>query len=215
MSVVTYSMKKDWNKKLSKNFSAYEFACNDKSDEFKVATELVGTLQQVRDHFGKPVIINSAYRTPAYNISIGGSSRSQHCMGTAADICIKGVDPLRIALYIASLPYFQTHGGIGYYNRAQVTGGFVHVDVRLNVSRWISKSGTAYKVTNKIMPTIKLGSKDGFNGTGYAVTALQRHLGIAADGIFGAGTKAKLIEWQKAHGLNADGVCGMATWGSF
>ena len=71
MSIITYSMKKDWNKKLSKNFCAYEFACNDRSDEFKVATELVETLQQIRDHFGKPVLISSAYRTPAYNISIG------------------------------------------------------------------------------------------------------------------------------------------------
>lgn len=215
MSVITYSMKKDWNKKLSKNFCAYEFACNDKSDEFKVATELVEILQQVRDHFGKPVIINSAYRTPAYNISIGGSSKSQHCLGTAADIRIAGVDPVRIALYVASLSYFQKHGGIGYYSRAQVTGGFVHVDVRVNVSRWISKTGTAYLSASNIMPTIKQGSKDATSSVSYAVTVLQRHLGVTADGIFGAGTKAKLIEWQKAHGLVADGICGMATWSSF
>lgn len=215
MSVITYSMKKDWNKKLSKNFSAYEFACNDKSDKFLVSTELVEVLQQVRDHFGKPVQINSAYRSPAYNISIGGSSHSQHCIGTAADICIKGIDPIRIALYVASLPYFQKHGGIGYYNRAQVTGGFVHVDVRKTPSRWISKSGTAYQVVSKIMPTIRQGSKDSTNGASYAVTVLQRHLGVKADGIFGVGTKTKLVEWQKTHGLTADGICGMATWGSF
>ena len=54
------------------------------------------------------------------------------------------------------------------------------------------------------MPTIKMGAKDGVNGAGYAVTALQRHLGVAADGIFGTGTKAKLVEWQKVHGLAAD-----------
>lgn len=41
------------------------------------------------------------------------------------------------------------------------------------------------------------------------------HLGITADGIFGAGTKAKLIEYQKAHDLTADGICGPATWSSF
>ena len=188
---------------------------NDRSDEFKVATELVETLQQIRDHFGKPVLISSAYRTPAYNISIGGSSRSQHCLGTAADIHINGVDPIRIALYVASLPYFQKHGGIGYYSRAQVTGGFVHVDVRETHSRWVSKSGTAYQVVSKIMPTIRQGSKDCTGGVSYAVTVLQRHLGLKVDGIFGAGTKAKLVEWQKAHGLAADGICGMATWGSF
>lgn len=28
-------------------------------------------------------------------------------------------------------------------------------------------------------------------------------------------TMHKLMEWQKAHGLAADGICGMATWGSF
>ena len=199
MSVVTYSLKKDWNKKLSKNFCAYEFACNDKSDKFLVSTELVEVLQQVRDHFGKPVQINSAYRSPAYNISIG----------------IKGIDPIRIALYVASLPYFKSHGGIGYYSRAQVTGGFVHVDVREAPSRWISKVGTSYKVVSKIMPTIRQGSKDCYNGVSYTVTVLQRHLGVKADGIFGAGTKAKLVEWQKAHGLAADGICGMATWSSF
>ena len=215
MSVVTYSMKKDWNKKVSEHFSVYEFACSDKSDTVLIDSQLVEVLEQVRQHFGQAVIINSAYRTSSYNISIGGSPKSQHCLGTAADICIKGIDPVRIALYVASLPYYQNHGGIGYYNRASVTAGFVHVDVRTNVSRWISKAGTSYKVVSKIMPTIKEGSKDGVNGVGYAVTALQRHLGITADGSFGATTKAKLIEWQKAHGLTADSIAGSATWGAF
>lgn len=79
----------------------------------------------------------------------------------------------------------------------------------------ISKSGTAYQVVSKIMPTIRQGSKDSTNGVSYAVTVLQRHLGLKVDGIFGAGTKAKLVEWQKTHGLAADGICGMATWSSF
>lgn len=215
MAVNTYSMKKDWNKKVSAHFSVYEFACSDKSDTVLVDTLLIEVLEQIRSHFGKPVKINSAYRTPAYNISIGGSPRSQHCLGTAADIRIVGVDPIQIALYVASLPYFQKHGGIGYYSRAQVTSGFVHVDVRVTPSRWISKGGTVYQVVSKIMPTIRQGSKDSNGGVSYAVTVLQRHLGVKVDGIFGAGTKAKLVEWQKAHGLTADGICGMATWGSF
>lgn len=88
-------------------------------------------------------------------------------------------------------------------------------DVRETHSRWVSKSGTAYQVVSKIMPTIRQGSKDCTGGVSYAVTVLQRHLGLKVDGIFGTGTKAKLVEWQKAHGLAADGICGMATWGSF
>lgn len=215
MSVITYSMKRDWNKKLSGHFSVYEFACNDKSDKVLIDTELVSILEQVRAHFGKPVNINSAYRTPAYNISIGGSSKSQHCLGTAADIWIKGVDPIRIVLYVSSLPYFAKSGGIGYYSRAVLTSGFVHVDVRTTRSRWISKSGTKYISVANLMPTIRQGAKDATNGVSYAVTVLQRHLGVKADGIFGANTRAKLIEHQKGHGLVADGICGPATWGSF
>lgn len=213
--VNTYSMKKDWNKKVSAHFSVYEFACSDKSDTVLIDSELIEVLEQVRTHFGKPVKINSAYRTPAYNISIGGSSKSQHCLGLAADIRIAGVDPIQIALYVASLPYFVNRGGIGYYSRVGLKDGFVHVDVRSWKSRWISKSGTAYVSVSKIMPTIKQGSKDCMNGVSYAVTVLQRHLGVTADGTFGAGTKAKLIEYQKAHSLVADGICGTGTWSSF
>lgn len=215
MAVNTYSMKKDWNKKVSAHFSVYEFACSDKSDTVLISTELIEVLEQIRAHFGKPVKINSAYRTPAYNISIGGSSKSQHCLGLAADIRIVGVDPIQIALYASSLPFYAKQGGIGYYSRVGLKDGFVHVDVRSWKSRWISKAGTAYVSVSKIMPTIKQGSKDRVNGASYAVTVLQRHLSVATDGIFGAGTKAALIEYQKAHGLSADGICGPATWSSF
>ena len=200
---------------MSAHFSVYEFACSDKSDTVLVDSQLIEVLEQIRAHFGAPVHINSGYRTPAYNISIGGSPRSQHCLGTAADIWIKGVDPIRIALYVSSLPYFAKSGGIGYYSRAVLTSGFVHVDVRSWKSRWISKAGTAYVSVSKIMPTIRQGSKDRVNGVSYAVTVLQRHLGINVDGNFGAGTREKLIAYQKAHGLSADGICGPATWGSF
>jgi cell wall-associated NlpC family hydrolase len=45
-----------------------------------------------------------------------------------------------------------------------------------------------------------------------AVVALQRRLGISADGIFGPGTQAAVKRFQRAHGLTADGVVGPATW---
>lgn len=47
----------------------------------------------------------------------------------------------------------------------------------------------------------------------YAVTVLQRHLGIKnPDGVFGTATEAAVIAWQKNHGLTADGVVGEKTW---
>jgi predicted heme/steroid binding protein len=47
---------------------------------------------------------------------------------------------------------------------------------------------------------------------GSAVRLLQRRLGIAADGVFGPGTKRALKRFQRTHGLSADGVAGPATW---
>ena len=54
----------------------------------ELSHDLVEILQKIRDHFGKAVNINSAYRTPAKNKQVGGAAYSQHLYGMAADISI-------------------------------------------------------------------------------------------------------------------------------
>lgn len=49
-------------------------------------------LEPVREHFGAPLIINSAYRCPALNQVVGGSKTSQHLKFEAADFYILGKD---------------------------------------------------------------------------------------------------------------------------
>lgn len=115
------------------NFKVVEFACKDGSDYLKTDSALVIMLQKIRDHFGKPVIINSAYRNATYNKKIGGAVRSQHIYGKAADICISGVAPIDIARYAESS--CELIKGIGLY-----TWG-VHVDTRTTPSKWDSTSG--------------------------------------------------------------------------
>ena len=100
MAVKKYSLKKDGNKKLSKNFKVREFACKDGSDEILIDNTLVNVLQHIRNTLGVSLTINSGYRTPAYNKRIGGSSNSMHTKGMAADVYANGVDPIVIA-YIA------------------------------------------------------------------------------------------------------------------
>ena len=126
--VKVYSKAKEGNIKLSKNFTVKEFACSDGTDTVFISLALVNLLQKIRNHFGKAVIINSAYRTEAHNKSIGGATYSQHKYGLAADIHINGVTPKEIAAYVETL--MPSSGGIGIYK------SFVHVDVRQVKSRW-------------------------------------------------------------------------------
>ena len=42
--------------------------------------------EPVRNHFKKPIGINSGYRSEAVNKAVHGSSTSQHCKGEALDI---------------------------------------------------------------------------------------------------------------------------------
>lgn len=133
MGVKTYSVKSDGNKYLSANFKVSEFRCNDGSDKVLISDELVTLLQKIRNHFGRAVTINSAYRTESYNKKIGGATRSQHILGTAADITISGVSPLAVAQYAEFLQ--PQSGGIGVYKT------FTHIDVRSSRSRWDNRSG--------------------------------------------------------------------------
>ncbi len=48
--------------------------------------ELVVMFEKIRAIWAKPIIINSAYRTLAYNESIGGALDSQHTHGKALDL---------------------------------------------------------------------------------------------------------------------------------
>lgn len=43
-------------------------------------------LNQIREEFGEPIIVNSAFRTPIVNHAVGGDSNSFHLKGRAADI---------------------------------------------------------------------------------------------------------------------------------
>lgn len=124
---------------LTANFKVREFACQDGSDTLFISTELTQVLQKIRARFGKPVTINSAYRTEQHNKKVGGSPFSQHKYGTAADIVVQEVAPKEVARYAETL--LGGKGGIGLY----VWG--VHVDVRASRSRWNSTSGREVAVS--------------------------------------------------------------------
>jgi len=55
------------------------------------------------------------------------------------------------------------------------------------------------------------GSGAGSTTGGASVSAIQRALGLPADGVYGRKTKAAVRRFQRRHGLDVDGVVGPAT----
>ena len=50
-------------------------------------------LEEVRAILKRPIMVNSAYRSPKVNEAIGSKPTSQHCNGCAADIKVPGLTP--------------------------------------------------------------------------------------------------------------------------
>jgi len=60
-------------------------------------------------------------------------------------------------------------------------------------------------------PPASGGSSAGSGASGSSVSAIQRALGIAADGVYGPQTRAAVRRFQRREGLAVDGVAGPAT----
>lgn len=61
---------------------------NEPNDEQLDSMKAVATniFERVRAHFGKPIRINSFFRSGALNKAVGGAITSQHCKGEAIDV---------------------------------------------------------------------------------------------------------------------------------
>ena len=127
-NVVVYDTFTEGRTKVSENFTVAEFASKDGSRVVIINPKLPEYLQKARDHFGKPMIITSGYRTTAHNIKVGGVSNSQHVFGNAADVYIPGVSVTDLYNYLCEIA--GNNCGIGIYDT------FVHFDVRTTKSRF-------------------------------------------------------------------------------
>ena len=131
MAIKQYTKGK--NTTLSTNFKSTEFDCHGSGccSTTLIDEQLVNYLQNIRNHFNKPVNISSAYRCITHNKKIGGATGSKHSKGQAADIYINGVSPAEIAKYAESIGIL----GIGLYE-TNSDGYFVHIDTRTTKSFW-------------------------------------------------------------------------------
>lgn len=211
MAIKTYQ--KGSKEQLSENFQAFEFDCGcTECKETLIDEKLVEYLQKIREHFGKPIGGSrlTAYRCPAHNAQVPNAAKnSRHTLGMAADISIAGVSPAEIAKFAESIGVL----GIGLYDTDK-DGHFVHIDTRTIKSFWFGHAqqrrttfgGAPVQTVQIQLPVLRKGD------SGEAVEALQKLLGVEADGLFGGKTHAALLAFQNANELEADGIAGVASW---
>mgnify|MGYP003116931453 CR=1 FL=1 len=133
--------------KLSDNFSVIEFTKSQTAERKGIQNNpneihtiamvelCLNVLERVRSAFGKPVTINSGYRSPALCEAIGSKSTSQHCDGEAADIEIYGVSNYDLAKYIENNLNFDQLI-LECWDGIEPNSGWVHVSyVNENANR--------------------------------------------------------------------------------
>ena len=122
--------------RLTENFRKEEFDSKDgacmPNDVLNNISELAKNVQIIRDYVGVPLTINSGYRSPSHNKSVGGVANSYHVQGKASDLSSKQITPKK--LYDAILKLIADgkiyNGGVGIYNT------FVHYDIGGKGRRW-------------------------------------------------------------------------------
>jgi len=114
---------------LSQHFWRREFACKCGCGFDTVDAELIYVLEKLRYELDESIIrITSGCRCPEYNAKIGGSPRSQHLKGKAADFVVKNYHADDVSNVFEL--WFPNHYGLGRYH------GRTHIDVRGKKSRW-------------------------------------------------------------------------------
>lgn len=103
---------------LSPHFTLAELTCTDHRqfdntpnvEEIENLRRLAAFLELVKDRLGgRPIMVNSAFRSKAVNDAVGSSDKSQHRLGCAADLRVPGMTPDQVvrAVMTSGLEYDQ------------------------------------------------------------------------------------------------------------
>ena len=184
--------------KLSAHFNSTEFDCHGSGccSQTLINEKLIEYLEKIREHFGKPITITSAYRCPTHNRNVGGATGSRHSKGDAADIVVSGVAPREVAKYAESIGVL----GIGLYETS-ADGFFTHIDTRDYKSFWYGQAcaarstfgGTSASSGN----SSNINSSNNVSSSDYSlkdfVKDIQGACGAKVDGIAGSETLSKTV----------------------
>lgn len=163
-----------------KNFSPQEMACRG-TGKLMIDPKAMDKLQALRDLLGRPLIVNSAYRSPEHNKAVGGAKNSFHMKANAYDVRMDNHDP---AEYIdAAIAVGFT--GIGTYPKQN----FVHVDDRGYEARWgkafKKRAATPQFAVEAVRPPANPLKREEVQGTGLGILALTLQVSEGAKKVIG------------------------------
>ena len=171
-----------------------EFRGSSASSVLWTTTQTMESWNSTRRNFNAPIPFRYAFK----RIWEGGHGRqSQHYAGTALDMGQALSSSERNRLWRTA----YNLGVWSYVEPQSMTPTWVHVDKRYGTPA----CSAGY-------PTLRNGSRgvyvlilqDALNALGFSTNSL--------DGFFGNMTLTSLKGFQRSNGLNADGICGCATW---
>ena len=86
--------------------------------------KVVQIADQIREHFGKPCIVNSGCRCTSHNKKVGGVTNSRHLSGKAIDLYVQGISGNELLSYTKQL---VSQGKLRY--TYLIGGNAVHIDI--------------------------------------------------------------------------------------
>ena len=115
----------DWS--TIKYFKKSEFTCKCGCGLNNIDINLVKILDGIREHYNKPIIINSGSRCEKHNREVGGVADSKHLYGKAADFVVSGVPVADVLNYTHSL----VKSGVLRYTYGQTLNmqNTTHIDI--------------------------------------------------------------------------------------
>lgn len=86
---------------------------------------LLQWLDIFREYLNMPIIINSGYRSPVHNASVGGSANSQHMLGEAVDFKVIGLSI--DAVYLHLKDWIKDAGLESVFGQIIIYPSFIHL----------------------------------------------------------------------------------------
>ena len=130
---------------LTKHFTFAEYAKNQTGIVKLTAAAIVQAqcMEEFRQWLGRPMPINSWFRTAAYNKKVGGNAKSSHLRGCAADWGNPGVSEKDFIRYAKKWKEIcKAHGVVG---EAGLSAWGIHLGSSIGYSKefyhWDSRSG--------------------------------------------------------------------------